>query len=51
MTECKKKLTKEEIFMEFGKDDDMGDCNSCPNLEYRNGTMTCKKLEESEANE
>ena len=48
---CKKNLTPEEIFMEFGKDDDMGDCNSCPNLEYRNGTMTCKKLEESEANE
>lgn len=48
MSSCKKRLTKEEIFMEFGKDDDMGDCNSCENLEYRNGEMTCKKLYESE---
>ena len=41
---CKKNLTPEQIFMEFGKDDNLGDCNSCPNLEYSNGIMTCKLI-------
>ena len=44
--ECKKNLTPQEIFMEFGKDDDMGACNRCPNLEYKGGMMTCKLIEE-----
>ena len=43
--ECKKNLTPQEIFMEFGKDD-MGACNGCPNLEYKGGMMTCKLIEE-----
>lgn len=41
MNECKKNLTPKEIFMEFGKDDDLGACNGCPNLNYKNGIMTC----------
>ncbi len=48
MDECKKKLTPEEIMMEFGKDDDMGACNSCNNLEYCNGMMTCKLISEKD---
>lgn len=51
MEKCKKKLTKEEIIMEFGKDDDMGACNSCENLTYRSGMMTCKVLEGGEDND
>jgi hypothetical protein len=42
---CKKNLSKEQIFMEFGKDE-MDTCNECPNLIYKNGIMTCKELEE-----
>ena len=46
MNSCPKNLTQNEIFMEFGKDDDMGKCNSCPNLSYKCGMMTCKLIEE-----
>ena len=46
--ECPKNLTQEEIFMEFGKSDDMGACNECSNLKYSNGVMSCKILEEGE---
>lgn len=49
MSECKKNLSKDEIIMEFGKDDDMGACNSCPNLVYQGGLMTCKKMSEEES--
>lgn len=50
MSNCKKNLSKEEIFLEFGKDDDMGACNGCDNLTYSGGMMTCKVLEESGEN-
>lgn len=41
---CKKNLSPEQIFMEFGRDDDMGACNGCSNLEYSKGIMTCKLM-------
>lgn len=42
---CKKNLSKEEIFMEFGKDDNgMSECKKCPNLTYEDGIMTCELL-------
>ena len=48
---CKKNLTPEEIFMEFGKDDDLGECNNCPNLEYCNGIISCKLIKEDKNND
>lgn len=35
-------------FMEsFGKDEnDMKKCNACPNLQYEDGIMNCKKFDE-----
>ena len=48
MSRCKQDLTKEEIFMEFGKDEIMEKCSGCDNLKYCNGIMTCKKLEEGD---
>lgn len=43
---CRKNLDPSEIIMEFGRDDDMGECNSCPNLKYNNGMMTCELITE-----
>ena len=48
---CKKNLSPEQIFMEFGKDDDMGECNKCSNLEYSDGIMTCKLMKGSNDND
>lgn len=48
MKQCKKKLSKHQIFIEFGKDDDMDECNQCENLEYKNGIITCKMLESND---
>lgn len=45
MSECKKNLSKDEIIMEFGKDDDLGKCAGCDNLMYKNGIITCKLIE------
>lgn len=46
MTEkCRKNLQPNEIIMEFGRDDDMGECENCPNLKYCNGMMTCGLIE------
>lgn len=46
--ECKKGLkTKEEIFLEFGKDDMQG-CENCGNLVYKQGMLQCKKIEEGD---
>lgn len=43
---CRKNLEPSEIIMEFGKSDDMGECNSCPNLKYKDGITTCDLLEQ-----
>lgn len=43
---CRKKLELDEIIMEFGRDDDMGECNKCPYLKYNNGMMTCELISE-----
>lgn len=51
MAKCKKNLSREEIFMEFGKDDNMRDCNSCDNATYECGMLTCKLLNESKGGE
>ena len=45
---CRKNLQPSEILMEFGKDDDMGECNNCPNLKYKNGMMTCDLLNQND---
>jgi hypothetical protein len=47
MNSCPKKMKREEIFMEFGKGD-MDKCNSCHNLKYKDGMITCSILEEGE---
>ena len=44
--ECKKNLSPSEIVLEFGKDDKLEACSSCPNLVYSDGIMTCKKIME-----
>ncbi len=44
MNDCLKNLSKEQIIQEFAKDDDLGKCNQCDNLEYNNGMITCKIL-------
>lgn len=49
--QCKKNLTIEEICMEFGLDDDLGECNNCPNLKYCNGLLSCKLVEEDASND
>lgn len=51
MSDCIKNLTKEEIIMEFGKDEIMKSCNKCNNLIYSSGIMTCKLINESEEGE
>ena len=40
--ECPKNLTKEQILRELSKDD-IGTCNECPNLIYKNGMLVCVK--------
>lgn len=45
--QCKKNLSQEEILMELTKDD-LGECNSCPNLTYQNGLLTCSICENKE---
>ena len=47
MENCLKNLSRDEIFMEVGKDD-MDKCNECQNLIYKNGTMTCSLIENSQ---
>lgn len=42
---CKNNYSQETFFESFGKDDEeLKKCNSCPNMEYECGTMTCKKF-------
>ena len=46
MANCNCNKTVNEIIMEFGSDEIMEKCRNCECLEYRDGTMTCKKVEE-----
>lgn len=39
---CKQNKTKSEIIMEFGDETFQKGCNSCPNLTYDNGLLTCE---------
>ena len=50
MADCPKNLSVSEIIMEFGKDDKLGACSTCPNLQYEDGIMTCKKILEGTEN-
>lgn len=45
MSDCLKNLSKDQIILEFAKNDDLGKCNKCDNLEYNNGIMCCKLLD------
>ena len=48
MAKCIRNLSKDEIFMEFGKDDDLDKCDGCECLSYKNGTVTCDVLEKGD---
>lgn len=42
---CKNNYTEETFLESFGKDDnEVKKCNSCPNMEYDCGIMSCSKF-------
>lgn len=43
--QCKNNYTEKTFFESFGRNDmEVKKCNSCPNMEYDNGILTCKKF-------
>jgi len=45
MEGCIKLLSLDQIKSTFGTSDDLGACNQCPNLVYKDGMVTCKLID------
>lgn len=39
--DCKQGFTQDNIFYEFGKEDDLKKCNGCGHLVFDDGICTC----------